>query len=100
MNEGNARKIYQEYIEELNDENQTRELIAYQDYGNSFAIIEITTKREIGGREIGSIKDYQITQIRYNGNVEPIRTYSDLREARITLLALSYIHKPIIELPF
>lgn len=97
-NNRNARKVYEDYIKRMNDEETTRELIEYQNYADCFAIMEIKTKLiRLPEREI---KDYMLIKLDYDGNIKPIRTYCDLHEAKIALLALAYKSKPIIQLPF
>lgn len=92
----NARKIYTDYINGMNDEITKRELVAYQDYRDCFAIMALTTKRENGR----SWTDFIIMRIDYYGNVDPIRTFSNLSPATLAFLALAYDSKPIISLPF
>lgn len=92
----NARKIYTDYINKMNDEITKRELVAYQDYGDSFAIMALTTKRKDGT----SWTDFMVMRIDYYGNVDPIRTFSKLSPAITAFSALSYDSQPIISLPF
>ena len=92
----NARKIYTDYINAMNNDITTRELVAYQDYGDSFAIMALTTKRD----DESSWTDFMVMRIDYYGNVDPIRTFSSLAPAITAFSALAYDSQPIISLPF
>ena len=91
MKDRNARKTYKDYIKMMSDESQTLELMAYQDFGDCFAIIQF--KRDY-------CEDYVVTMINFYCEVQPIRTFSHFNEALAALTALAYKSKPIITLPF
>lgn len=93
MKDRNARKTYTDYTKEMSDEHTTYELIAYQDFGDCFAIIQYTSDCYTGA-------SYIVTMIDFYCNVKPIRTFSHFNEALAALTALAYKSKPIITLPF
>lgn len=90
----NARKMYTDYIKMMNDEFTNRELIAYQDWGDCFAIIRLTTFTKSG-----DWTDFIVMRIDYHCDIVPIRTYSSLAPAITAFSALAYDSKPIISLP-